>query len=514
MGSHPVLRPAAEAEADLSRTLESLRQTRNELRGQLGIKVVEAAAAASAEAQRMGIDPSPTEGDGDGDGSGEDMRGTRVDVDALVTRLAALHSARDLLVSQLRVEGALQEAQGILSSARWMTVSGGGGSDAAMLDTIEAGAAALRNAARGIVSGAAASNPSPTSSSQGIANSSGRKRNVTATAPAPDEGRFSDGRDPGESRFSEAATSRLARMAADMRGPTASALVAAAAAAGWPPSVNPAALDAFTWNPAVHLRLGRAAAALQSLQDAAAEAGTTDSWVAEALAGPVQTSLRRHFTGPGVAADPSRPERLFVCAAKVAGRLAPMAGAVLPANGGGGGGGGGDETRRETHAAAAKRVAGGFTSAVAAAAVDIVREHLLPACARGDAAARTPNAATDTPWLHLADEAAQFDKEIAVLLQSFGIDDYSTHIGAGVGHGDGVGTRGVSAAGSGEPTEVRRSALAALMTTEAEWGERWMAAELSDCLRALDLVCDAPDDAAGLGVRGSRLRVQGVRIEV
>ena len=41
---------------------------------------------------------------------------------------------------------------------------------------------------------------------------------------------------------------------------------------------------------------------------------------------------------------------------------------------------------------------------------------------------------------------------------------------------------------------VKRSALAALMTTDPAWGERWMAAELSDALRTLDRVCDAPAD--------------------
>jgi hypothetical protein len=37
-------------------------------------------------------------------------------------------------------------------------------------------------------------------------------------------------------------------------------------------------------------------------------------------------------------------------------------------------------------------------------------------------------------------------------------------------------------------------ALAALMTTDPAWGERWMAAELSDALRTVDRVCDAPAD--------------------
>lgn len=30
--------------------------------------------------------------------------------------------------------------------------------------------------------------------------------------------------------------------------------------------------------------------------------------------------------------------------------------------------------------------------------------------------------------------------------------------------------------------------------SEPQWGERWMEAELRDCLRAVDIVCDAPDD--------------------
>jgi hypothetical protein len=143
------LRPAAEAESD-SQSLASLDATRVTLRGRLLRKVTTAAAAAGTEAQRMGVGPTNGE-ERDVAGLGEMPSG---DVDVLVTRLTALRGARDLLVAQLRVEGALQEAQGIITSVGLSTVvttanaAGGGGGGAVMLDKLEAGAAALRTAAR------------------------------------------------------------------------------------------------------------------------------------------------------------------------------------------------------------------------------------------------------------------------------------------------------------------------------------------------------------------------------
>jgi hypothetical protein len=300
--------------------------------------------------------------------------------------------------------------------------------------------------ARGLAA-AAASNPSsssPVINNNNDANNKTRANKANAKVEKVEASAVTGGHvDPGEPRFTEAAVTRLARMAADvMRPPTARALVDAAAATGWPPAVNPAALDAFAWNPSAAAeggdaaagRLTRAAAALHTLQGAAEaaaaarparqqqpqqpqrrrrrggvmglgegdEATTRNdsddgsvSWVAGALAGPVAASLRRHFTGSGAAADPTRPELLFVCAAKAAGCLAPAVSAALAhatTDGGGGGTTHNNSTRDNTAAAAAaaaaarRRLTAGFTSAVAVAAADIVREHLIPACASADKA--------------------------------------------------------------------------------------------------------------------------------
>ena len=263
---HRNLRPAAEAEADVSHRLASLGEKRDELRGELSRRVAAAASAADVEARRMGVGPSVDGGGGGGEDVERDVAGlgemSGEEVSALVTRLAALHGARDLLVAQLRVEGALQEAQGIITSAGLSSSSsssssastaavgggGGGGGATAMLDKIEAGAAALATAARGLTA-AAASNPSSSSSSSSLhasykgANIDPNAKKVTRrTRGAARGAAAAAGGDPGEPRFTEAAVIRLARMAGDMRGPTANVLVDAAAATGWPPAINPTAL--------------------------------------------------------------------------------------------------------------------------------------------------------------------------------------------------------------------------------------------------------------------------------
>ena len=68
--------------------------------------MAKAAPSADADARRAGVGVD----EGERDLAAEDILGAS-EVDALVTRLRALHGARDACVRQMRVEGALREAR-------------------------------------------------------------------------------------------------------------------------------------------------------------------------------------------------------------------------------------------------------------------------------------------------------------------------------------------------------------------------------------------------------------------
>jgi len=486
------------------------------LRADLARRVAVAASDAVADAGEADRDLE--------DGSGvddSDAPDPSASVDQLVTRLRALHGARDACVSQMRLEGSIREADAAASALEAISPDALVESPAEALECLEAGVEALRAAARALAA---------------------------------------DRDEEAAPRFARVAALRVHTLATHSLRRFAVALFAnAAASSGWPCDLDQNALRNFEWALAGDETIDRenglrrsfaACATLRAVAAAAAEtfAETNEtngtnmcvsppslSWAGEALASPVAENLRRLFSptdgdGDGLA-DPSRPELLFACASRAIERLAPLLCSTLESL---------DAFSWEkkegknphAHCSSSARIEArnasvAFAERVAASAAALVASRYLPACVsaeediradtekkakkangRGGGASalfssvshlefgkgrrrtdgtsndekaerREAERLLDVPWLHLADECASFD------------DATRKTIRETCGHASYVGLPASS------------SALAKMASTDRVWCERWFKAELGDAARALAETCDKPGDAgwvpAGVG---------------
>ena len=526
--------PPGEGEDALERALSDVAG----LRADLARRVAAAASDAVADAGETDRDREDGE-DGEGEDGDPDPSAS---VDQLVTRLRALHGARDACVSQMRLEGAVREAEAAASALEALSPDALVESPAEALDALEAGVEALRAGARALAA------DRDEDAVDDDAESFARLNETSRRAP------------PKAPRFARVAARRIHALATGALRRHAVALFAnAAASSGWPCDFDQSALARFEWALAgdetvdVENALRRSFAACATLRAVAAAAAETESdcsphahvpevdargvllpspslsWVGEALASPVAANLRRLFrpeetieaiekrngnenengnaNNANPLADPSRPELLFACAARSIARLTPLVRATLESLDAFG------EERRVTSALEARRASVRFAETVAAAAAAAAAAEYLPACAAAEAAAsssarggvfsvsmrlKTKNngganddsasrdeaARLDVAWLHLADECASFDAAVAATIRE------TNDVGV-----------------PGRDAYVRlpapSSALARLASTDRAWCERWFEAELGDAARALAATCDAPGDAgwvpAGLG---------------
>ena len=528
------LRAASEIRADAGAALDASLADSETLRDELARLLAKAAPSADADARRAGVGVD----EGERDLAAEGGLGAS-EVDALVTRLRALHGARDACVRQMRVEGALREARVVADAV----ASSGVADRDATLDRLELAAGALAAAADALADAArdAARDANPPRRSRRDARS--------RSSPEPDPWVLdpSDA-DDGASRLVFAASARLESLALALRAPLEDVLAAAAASTGWPPPLNPAATESFRWpladddvvDPrralpravAVAGILERAAQGVPSREGVPTSAGVptpipSASWASRALARPVEAKLREHFGEKGVAS--ARPELLFACASRAARALAPLARDRLlaagafdhlddaPATSRGGGAssfsaGAGVRTRDpRTRDVESRRFAVGFAARLAVAAATVASDHhaasleasesATGAGARRAASRSRPSPANaDVPWLHLADECEAFDRDVDALTRELAESEAS-----GSASGSAVlPARTIRALASVDAVE--RSALARLATTSAPRRERWTAAELADCVRAVDAACDDPNGSGwtpmGVGVVG------------
>ena len=148
-------------------------------------------------------------------------------------------------------------------------------------------------------------------------------------------------RAPAHDRFTASLAARIRAECDRLRAVATRLAVDAAGRTGWPPPINPVAVDAFEWDVdpssdrsaadlcdacAVLGSLQAAAGTLASLDGDGIDPATTfESWVAEALASPVRDAVRAHFVADASPAnDPSRRAALRVRRAR---RVALRAGA-------------------------------------------------------------------------------------------------------------------------------------------------------------------------------------------
>ena len=143
--------------------------------------------------------------------------------------------------------------------------------------------------------------------------------------------------------------------------------------------------------------------------------------------------------------------------------------------------------------ASVQRLATGFAVALARIACDVVEWHFIPATETAEteegyvgarAYSRENCRASDARWLHLADECERFDVEVRALV---------TRLSSNPKVGRSIPTRGVAPRRDSLPAGC--SALAALASSGRDRAVRWMRAELTDCLREIDVV--AADTNAG-----------------
>ena len=506
------LRAASEVRSDAGAALDASLADSETLRGELARLLAKAAPSADADARRAGAGVD----EGEYDPAAEGALGA-AEVDALVTRLRALHGARDACVRQMRVEGALREARVVADAV----ASSGVADRDATLDRLESAAGALAAAADALADAArddAARDAHPPPRSRRDARS--------RSHPEPDPRALdpSDA-DDGASRLVFSASARLESLARELRAPLEDVLAAAAASTGWPPPLNPAATESFRWpladDEVVDPRraLPRAVAVADALERAAEGVPTvpsrgktptlasTASWASRALARPTEEKLRRHFGAGGVAA--SRPEMLFACASRAARALAPLARDRLLAAGAFdhpssrrvGESVASSRVRSSVVASAARRFAVGFAARLAVAAATVASDHhaaSIEASESNRAANRTArhSARDDVPWLHLADECEAFDSETNALARKLAASEKGSDF-----RGDRSTIRALASVDA-----VERSALARLASTSASIRARWFAAELADAIRVVDDACDDPSNSgwfpAGVGVVG------------
>ena len=426
--------------------------------------------------------------------SDEAVRDARLrDPRALVARFRAVNDARETLARVARAEAALRDAG---AAARSVHPSSATRADLARLGEASAcliGASdALRDA-----------------------------RDAARGDPR--------GLNPPDDRFTASLAARIRAECDRLRAVATRLAIDAAGLTGWPPPINPAAVDAFEWRvdpnssdeAATDLR--DACAVLGSLQAAAEgatalldgdgiEPATFESWIAEALASPVRESVERHFVRErsSAANDPSRPERLFACVSRVAARCAPVLDAALrhgfePATFG-------TQSRRVTAGIGPGRLGTGFAIAMARIARDVVEGHFVPATETAEteegyvgarAYSRENSRAADARWLHLADECERFDAEVRKLVVG-NLSNPDPRVARSIP------TRAADGLYlDADSLPAGCSALAALATSGRDRAVRWMRAELADCLREIDVVADSrltgtndPWAPAGIGAVG------------
>ena len=300
------------------------------------IRAETTAASSSVDALRADLAAavsSATRGSSENDEFG--ASGDREDADArsLVARFRAMNDAREMLARVTRAEAALHDASASTRSTHPSTAT------PADLGRLREASVTLLGAARSLRDALDADD----------VHDEGKGKGKGGIASGKDPRRKPDPNDAAvRARFAGSLAIRLAVECDRLRDVAGKLAVDAAGRTGWPPAINPAAVDAFEWaiDPETGDEAGSAAgdlleacAAIASLQ-AASEAcdecvddvnnddadavSTSPSWIAEALATPLRDAIARHFTGDGAASDPHRPERLFACASTLTNRLSPI----------------------------------------------------------------------------------------------------------------------------------------------------------------------------------------------
>ena len=441
---------------------------------------VDALRAHLASALASALDASARSSDAPS--SDESVRDARLrDPRALVARFRAVNDARETLARVARAEAGLRDAS---AGARSVHPSSATRAD---LERLREASASLLGASDALRDA----------------------RDAAGGAPGA----------PAHDRFTASLAARIRAECDRLRAVATRLAVDAAGRTGWPPPINPVAVDAFEWDVdpssdrsaadlcdacAVLGSLQAAGGTLASLDDDGIDPATKfESWVAEALASPVRDAVRAHFVAAASPAnDPSRPERLFACIARVAARCAPVLDAALRPRG--------IEPATTLDRSRAPpgdtgvnpaRLAMGFAVAVARIARDVVEGHVIPATEHAEteegyvgarAYDRENSRASDARWLHLADECERFDAEVARLV-------------ARLSSNPKVG-RSIPGSSAADVLPAGCSALAALASSGRDRAVRWMRAELTDCLREVDVAASETDswspagiDAVGVG---------------
>ena len=328
---------------------------------------------------------------------------------ALVARFRAVNDARETLARVARAEAALRDAS---AGARSVHPSSATRADLPRLREASASLLGASDALRDA-------------------------RDATSRGDPPGA--------PAHDRFTASLAARIRAECDRLRAVATRLAVDAAGRTGWPPPINPSAVDAFEWrvDPSSDesaADLCDACAVLGALQAAAENTAKLDgdgiepatlfeSWIANALASPVRDAVERHFVADASspANDPSRPDRLFACVTRVAARCAPLVDAALrhgiePATFESRAGGSDAGIRSK---ASVQRLATGFAVALAWIARDVVEGHFIPATETAEteegyvgarAYSRENSRASDARWLHLADECERFDDEVRALV--------------------------------------------------------------------------------------------------
>ena len=252
-------------------------------------------------------------------------------------------------------------------------------------------------------------------------------------------------------RIQVAGSTRLNAVVSSVRQALSSELDGLLQSSGWPPpmssSMSETSPTPAAWRPSSDV-LPRVAALLDAVRIASSGAapGRVDvppsAWSLLRMAAPLCERLRFHFTSGGPADRRDRPEWLFLHTLRMGVAYAPAAAACLPDPPPG--------TRQMAHTAA-------LTLALAEEAAVVLRSHFLPAM---NADAIGGREATRGAWLHLADEARDFDLKLALVV------------------GD---------------TAARIGGASRVLVEKAEWDRHWTRAELDAALRQLDSAVDASD---------------------
>ena len=268
---------------------------------------VDALRAHLASALASALDASARSSDAPS--SDEAVRDARLrDPRALVTRFRAVNDARETLARVARAEAGLRDAS---AGARSVHPSSATRAD---LERLREASASLLGASDALRDA----------------------RDAAGGAPGA----------PAHDRFTASLAARIRAECDRLRAVATRLAVDAAGRTGWPPPINPVAVDAFEWGAdpssdqsaadlcdacAVLGSLQAAAGTLASLDGDGIDPATTfESWVAEALrvagARRGRSALRR---GRVAGERPEPTERLFACVARVASRCAPVLDAAL-----------------------------------------------------------------------------------------------------------------------------------------------------------------------------------------